>query len=179
MRRHGLSLMAVAALVVLVAGCGSGSATGSGGAAVGGKQASVVQAAKNSKLGTDVLENSKGMTLYTLSAETNGRFICTQTSTIPGGNTPCLSFWIPLTVKSMAAPSGPVSGLGTIQRPDTGAVQLTYQGHPLYTFAGDKAPGDASGNGFKDVGTWQAAVVGGQAASSSGGSTGSTGPYGY
>jgi len=171
--------MAVAALVVLAAGCGSGSASGSGGAVGTTKSSAPVQVAKNSKLGANVLENAKGMTLYTLSAETNGNFICTKTSTIPGGNTPCLSFWIPVTAKSMAAPSGSVSGLGTVKRPDTGAIQLTYQGRPLYTFAGDKAPGDASGNGFKDVGTWQAAVVGGQAASNSGGSTGSTGPYGY
>jgi len=178
MRRHVLAMVAVVALVALAAGCGSGSASGSGGAA-GATKASPVQVAKNSKLGTNVLANGSGMTLYTLSAETNGRFICTKTSTIPGTSTPCLSFWIPLTVKSMAAPSGPVSGLGTVNRPDTGTIQLTYHGRPLYTFAEDKSPGDASGNGFKDVGTWQAAVVGGQAASSSGGSTGSSGPYGY
>ena len=176
MRRHLLLIAAMSLLVTLAAACGSSSSSGSGGV-IGSKQSSIVQTASNSKLGTNVLVNSKGMTLYTLSAETNGRFICTKASTVPGGTASCLSVWIPLTVQGTAKQAGSVSGLGTVKRPDTGATQLTYHGHPLYAFAGDKAPGDASGNGFKDVGTWQAAAVGGQASSMN--SSGGSGPYGY
>lgn len=172
MRRHVLATVAVIALVALTAACGSSSSAGTGSPGGSGK-GSIVHTSDNSKLGTSVLVNSRGMTLYTLSAETNGRFICTKTSTIPGGTASCLSVWIPLTVQG-AAPTG-VSGLGTIKRPDTGATQLTYHGHPLYAFAQDAAPGDASGNGFKDVGTWQAATVGGQAPSTNS----SGGGYGY
>jgi predicted lipoprotein with Yx(FWY)xxD motif len=65
--------------------------------------------------------------------------------------------------------------LGTITRPDNGATQVTWHGHPLYTFTGDKAPGDTSGNGFKDVGVWKAATLGASSSSSSSGGGG----YGY
>jgi hypothetical protein len=67
-------------------------------------------------------------------------------------------------------------------------VQVTYKGTPLYTFAQDQSPGQANGQGIKDVGTWSAVTVsgGGTAASSSSGSKGASpsgegggGGYGY
>ena len=58
-------------------------------------------------------------------------------------------------------PTG-AKALSTIRRP-TGQIQVTYSGKPLYTFAGDAKPGDAKGEGFKDVGVWHAAAVGGSA----------------
>jgi hypothetical protein len=36
---------------------------------------------------------------------------------------------------------------------------VTYKGMPLYTFAQDRAPGEANGQGFKDVGTWGAVTA--------------------
>src|SRR3954452_16563006 len=99
--------------------------------------------------GKTVLVNRAGRTLYSLSAETNGRFICTAA---------CVSTWHPLTVARGQKPTGAHS-LGTIRRPE-GKTQVTYKGKPLYTFAGDQAAGDAEGEGFKDVGVWHAAVVG-------------------
>jgi predicted lipoprotein with Yx(FWY)xxD motif len=51
-------------------------------------------------------------------------------------------------------PKGPVK-LGTVKRPD-GRTQVTYKGLPLYSFNADK-PGEANGEGLKDVGTWHAA----------------------
>ena len=164
------TLAALVAAVALAAGCGSSSTTGSNG---GGSPTTTVRSTPNSQLGTNALVNGKGMTLYTLSAERGGRFICTQGSKIPGGNASCLSVWIPLTVAKGGTPTG-ASQLGTITRPDDGATQVTWQGRPLYTFAGDKAAGDASGNGFKDVGTWKAATLGSSSSSSSTG-----GGYGY
>ena len=133
-----------------------------------------VQSANSSKLGASVLVNHKGMTLYTLSAERGGRFICTTSSMIPGGSASCLSLWHPLTVAKGSTPTG-AAQLGTITRPDTGVTQVTWHGRPLYTFTGDKAPGDASGNGFKDVGVWKAAALGASSSSSSSGGGG----YGY
>ena len=100
-------------------------------------------------LGKTVLVNRAGRTLYSLSAETRGRFICTGT---------CLSVWHPLAVRKGQKPTGHLS-LGTIRRPG-GQIQVTYKGKPLYTFSGDHKPGQAKGEGFKDVGTWHAAVVG-------------------
>jgi predicted lipoprotein with Yx(FWY)xxD motif len=166
------TLAGLVAAVTLAAGCGSSSATGTNNGG-GGSANATVQSANNSKLGTSVLVNHSGMTLYTLSAERGGRFICTMSSTIPGGSAPCLSLWHPLTVAKGSMPTG-ASQLGTVARPDNGATQVTWHGRPLYTFANDKAPGDASGNGFKDVGIWKAATLGASTSSSSAG-----GGYGY
>ena len=166
------TLAGLVAAVALAAGCGSMSAASTSGG--GGSANTTVQSANNSKLGTSVLVDPKGMTLYTLSAERAGRFICTMSSKIPGGSASCLSLWHPLTVAKGSMPTG-AAQLGTITRPDTGVTQVTWHGRPLYTFTGDKAPGDASGNGFKDVGIWKAATLG--AASSS--STSGGGGYGY
>jgi predicted lipoprotein with Yx(FWY)xxD motif len=91
---------------------------------------------------------SRGRTLYSLSAETNGRFICTKA---------CLVTWPPLVLRGGARPVG-VRGLGSIKRPD-GRRQVTYKGKPLYRFASDARKGDANGEGFRDVGTWHAAVA--------------------
>lgn len=107
----------------------------------------IVQTAKNAKLKKTVLVTRKGMTLYSLSAEKRGRFICT--------NSMCLSLWTPLDIARGAKPAGSPR-LGTIKRPD-GHTQVTYRGLPLYTFNLDKKKGDVKGEGFKDVGTWHAA----------------------
>jgi predicted lipoprotein with Yx(FWY)xxD motif len=168
------ALAGLVAAVALAAGCGSMSASGTSSGGGGGSSNTTVQSANNSKLGTSVLVNHKGMTLYTLSAEQGGRFICTMSSKIPGGSASCLSLWHPLTVAKGRMPTG-AARLGTITRPDTGVTQVTWHGRPLYTFTGDKAPGDASGNGFKDVGTWKAATLGAPSPSSSSGGGG----YGY
>jgi predicted lipoprotein with Yx(FWY)xxD motif len=167
------TLVVLVAAVALAAGCGSSSASGTNGG--GGSANTTVQSVNSSRLGTSVLVNHKGMTLYTLSAERGGRFICTASSMIPGGSASCLSLWHPLTVANGSMPTG-ASQLGIITRPDNGATQVTWHGRPLYTFTGDKAPGDASGNGFKDVGVWKAATLG---ASSSSSSSSGGGGYGY
>jgi predicted lipoprotein with Yx(FWY)xxD motif len=145
--------MAVAT-VALAAGCGSSSGAGATG---GAGSAAVVRSAHSAALGTTVLVDSRGMTLYSLSAERNGRFVCTRDSTVPGSSRSCLSAWRPLIVNGSVTGQG-VPSLGTIVRPDGAGRQVTYRGLPLYTFAGDTSPGDASGNGFKDVGTWLAAT---------------------
>jgi predicted lipoprotein with Yx(FWY)xxD motif len=121
-----------------------------------GQSAALVKSASNATLGATVLVDSQGMTLYHLSGERNGKFICTSSG--------CLGVWHPLSA-SAGAPSGSVGSLGTVKRPD-GAEQVTYKGAPLYTFAQDQNPGDAKGQGIKDVGTWTAVTVG--AGSSSG-----------
>jgi predicted lipoprotein with Yx(FWY)xxD motif len=92
-----------------------------------------------------VLTNTKGLTLYTLSGETNGKFICTGA---------CLKAWPPLLVAAGTTPKGPVK-LGTIKRPE-GKTQVTFKGAPVYTFSGDSKKGEANGEGIKDVGVWHA-----------------------
>jgi predicted lipoprotein with Yx(FWY)xxD motif len=116
----------------------------------------VVMTAKNKTLGKTILVNRQGMSLYSLSAERHGRFICT--------NAACLSLWKPLVVKKGVKPTG-VRGLATIRRPD-GRTQVTYHGGPLYRFTEDHKRGDVKGNGFKDVGTWRVVTVGGSGSGS-------------
>jgi predicted lipoprotein with Yx(FWY)xxD motif len=109
----------------------------------------VAKEAENTTLGKTVLATTKGRTLYSLSAESNGKFVCS------GG---CLSVWRPLLVPAAVKPTGPVK-LGTVERPD-GKTQVTFKGRPLYSFSGDTKAGDANGEGIKDVGTWHAAATG-------------------
>jgi predicted lipoprotein with Yx(FWY)xxD motif len=95
------------------------------------------------------------MTLYHLSGEVNGKFICTSAA--------CLGVWHPLIASSSGTPSGEVGSLGTVKRPE-GTMQVTYKGTPLYTFTGDKQAGETKGQGVKDVGIWSAVTAGSSSA---------------
>ena len=109
----------------------------------------VVTTTRIASLNKRVLTTTKGLTLYSLSVERKGKFICT--------NGACLSFWHPLLVRKGTIPTG-VSHLGTVRRPGSGSrVQVKFRGGPLYTFYLDSKRGDVGGEGFKDVGTWHAA----------------------
>jgi predicted lipoprotein with Yx(FWY)xxD motif len=113
----------------------------------------VVKTANNPTLHQKVLVNRNGSTLYSLSVEQRGRFICTRS---------CLSLWAPLIVPKGTTPTGALH-LGTVRRPD-GRTQVSYRGRPVYTFTEDRKPGDVKGNGFKDVGVWRPASPGSSAA---------------
>jgi predicted lipoprotein with Yx(FWY)xxD motif len=141
------------AAVLIVGAVAAYYATRSNGAS-SGHQARVVMTAKNAALHETILVDRNGMTLYSLSAERHGRFICTDGT--------CLSLWKPLLVRHGVTPTG-TSGLSVVKRPD-GGRQVAYAGGPLYRFTGDHARGDAKGNGFKDVGTWRVVAVGKHAA---------------
>jgi predicted lipoprotein with Yx(FWY)xxD motif len=108
----------------------------------------VVSTTRNAQLHKTILVTRAGLTLYSLSVERHGKFICT------GG---CLSFWKPLNVKMGQKPAG-IRGLGTVRRPDKG-IQVTYRGAPLYRFYLDSKRGDIMGNGFRDVGVWHPVAV--------------------
>ena len=120
--------------------------------------------------GRTILVNRHVMTIYHLSVERKGHFICTTGA--------CLAEWHPLVVARGVTPTG-VKSLSLVKRPD-GRRQVAYKGGPLYTFDEDKKPGDTNGNGFKDVGTWHVIAVAGQSQStptSSGGYGGYSGGY--
>jgi predicted lipoprotein with Yx(FWY)xxD motif len=91
-----------------------------------------------------ILVDSHGRTLY-LWAHDKGR-----TSTCNGQ---CAQFWPPLVAngKPTAGPGARAGLLGTSRRADR-RVQVTYHGHPLYRFAGDKKPGDVKGEGLTGFG---------------------------
>jgi predicted lipoprotein with Yx(FWY)xxD motif len=100
--------------------------------------------------GRRLLTDTQGRTLYSLSVERKGRFVCTKMSG-------CTEIWHPLTLADGVVPKGPVP-LGTSRRPE-GLLQVTYRGHPLYTFGADRRSGQTNGEGLKDVGTWHAVVL--------------------
>lgn len=118
----------------------SSTAAAKAGAATGG---GTVITASSTTYGT-ILADSSGRTLYMLTADTPTKSICTGA---------CPPIWPPLTVTgSPTAGSGvKASLLGTITRSD-GSHQVTYNGHPLYTFVKDSAPGQVNGEGINHFG---------------------------
>ena len=158
--RQVTKVVPAVAVALLVAACGSSSNNTSSSAAAaatpsGGSAAAVVKTASVSSLGGSVLVDSQGLTLYHLSGEQHGKWICTSAT--------CVKAWHPLAASS-GAPSGSVGSLGTVKRPG-GTLQVTYKGMPLYTFAGDTKAGEAKGQGIKDVGVWTAVSASGAATS--------------
>lgn len=117
------------------------------------QSSATVQVVTNSTFGP-ILANGQGMTLYTLSSEANGAFTCTGS---------CLSVWHPLLLPAgTTAPTigtGVTGTIGIITRPE-GGTQVTYNGFPLYTFVGDSAPGNATGDGIVSFGgTWHVVKI--------------------
>ena len=179
--------LAAAALAGLLAACGSGSgSTAAAGGAAGGPQQDADRLAVATRtvagVGT-VLTDQSGKTLYASQQEARGVIKCTGS---------CLGFWFPVTVGKGATPraASTITGtLGSIQRSDDRARQLTYNGQPLYTFRLDAAPGQTHGNNFTDQFggqsfTWHAVTAGGGAATpgqsgSPAGNPYQSGPLGY
>ena len=108
-----------------------------------------------------VLTNAKGFALYTFAPDTATTSAC---------NTACAVAWPPQT--ALATVKSPYS---TIKRSD-GSTQLTFNGHPLYTYTGDTAPGTVSGNGVNAFGgLWHEVPASGAVAQAGSSSTGSGG----
>jgi predicted lipoprotein with Yx(FWY)xxD motif len=192
MRIGWLAGPATAAAIVMLAACGSSGgggtntsapAGGSGGSSSSAPAASgsnsVIVKIKKTGAGM-VLTNAAGFTLYTFQADKG------STSTCYGA---CAQFWPPVLGTAHLAAGQNISGqFGTTTRKD-GKIQVTFDGHPLYTYAGDTQPGQTSGNGInQDGGIWNVittaagggAATGASAApSSSPSSGGGGGGYGY
>jgi predicted lipoprotein with Yx(FWY)xxD motif len=91
-----------------------------------------------------VLTNARGFTLYSFAPDT-------QTASKCYGS--CAVYWPPAT-GTATADSGLPGRIGAITRTD-GLRQVTYNGHPLYTYIGDTAPGQARGNNLNlNGGRW-------------------------
>ena len=148
-------------MALAVTACGTGSGSSAGGAygygnqttqatqATGraGSPSSVSTAAlktETTRAGM-VLANGHGLTLYYYTADKRG----SGTSVCTGG---CATAWPPLAAPVKAPAGVHLPGpLGMITRPG-GVRQVTINGFPVYLYAGDKAPGQATGNGME--GTW-------------------------
>ena len=86
--------------------------------------------------GVAVLTSEKGFTLYWFVPDSPVASRCTGS---------CAAYWPPVIGTPTAGPGVTTSKLGTIKRPG-GSTQATYAGHPLYSYVGDDAPGQARGN---------------------------------
>jgi len=167
-----LALLAVAAAAAVLAACSSsgpssssgGSSSSSGGspaaAAAGGLKTATIG-------GATVLTSASGFTLYSFAPDTSTTSNCNGT---------CAQNWPPVTGPATA--SGVTGTFGTIKRSD-GSTQATFDGHPLYTFAGDTAPGQNKGNGlnvngglWNEITTSGTAPAGGSSSGSGGGGSG-------
>ncbi len=103
----------------------------------------------------NVVTNGKGMVVYTLTGDSRTHPQCTSSS--------CMKFWPPVTVKSakrLTRASGVKGKLGTWKH--KGFIQVTIDGHPLYTFFADRRRGTATGEGIRSFGgTWHVRLAAG------------------
>jgi predicted lipoprotein with Yx(FWY)xxD motif len=162
--------MVLVAAALLAAACG-GSSPGSGGTSgASSSPASSGSALKTTQIsGVTVLTNAKGFTLYWFVPDTSTKSNC---------NGSCAQIWPPVTGPATAG-AGVTGKLGTITRSD-GSTQATYDGHPLYTYTADTAPGQANGNGINaSGGVWHEVTASGAAAPASSSSASSGGGGGY
>jgi predicted lipoprotein with Yx(FWY)xxD motif len=135
----GVSVVALVLLGVAVAGAS-------------GPAPSAAGELKTEKVGgVSVLTNAKGYTLYWFAPDTPTKSVC---------NGSCAGYWPPVTGTPAAGP-GVTGKLGTIKR-SNGATQATYDGHPLYTYVADTAPGQVHGNNVNlNGGLWHEVTVSG------------------
>jgi predicted lipoprotein with Yx(FWY)xxD motif len=109
---------------------------------------------RHGKLGT-FLVDGHGRTLYLFQKDKTARSRCSGA---------CATDWPPLLTSGKATGSGSARKalLGTSKRSD-GTTQVTYKGHPLYTYAGDAKAGDTNGQGVSAYGArWYAVTPSGQ-----------------
>jgi predicted lipoprotein with Yx(FWY)xxD motif len=161
--RIAILLVALALVAALaLAGCGGDDGPESRGYGGGGdttgdditaapnpeEGATFVSVASVSGLG-QILVDSAGHTLYDFRKDQG------TTSSCYGA---CEAAWPPLITNGEPHASNGADGslLGVSKRKD-GSEQVTYNGRPLYTFTGDKGPGEANGNNVEAFGAeWYA-----------------------
>jgi len=172
--RNGLRMLlvlpAIAATAAVLAACsssGTSSTSGGGSTSTSSPAAVTAGSLKTATIGgATVLTTSKGFTLYSFAPDTSTKSNC---------NGACAQNWPP--VHGPATASGVKGTFGTIKRSD-GSVQATFDGHPLYAFVGDTAPGQAKGNGLNAAGgLWHEVTTSGTAPAGS--STSGSGGGGY
>ena len=173
-RMFSLAALAVAGALVLAA-CGGSSSSNSATSSSGGASstpsygaakpstsntsnssgAASVVGTKSSSLGT-FLVDANGRTLYLWDADHGSKSTCSGA---------CAQAWPPLTTTATPKASGAVKAslLGITKRAD-GTREVTYAGHPIYTFAGDTQPGQTTGQGSNGFGApWWVVTPAGKA----------------
>jgi predicted lipoprotein with Yx(FWY)xxD motif len=158
-----LAVLAVAVAAVAIAACGSypgGRArlyglAPSASAAGASPASSSALTLRHTPLGT-ILTTATGFTVYVFEADRGTMSACTGA---------CAATWPPVTASDgrlMATGGASMSLVAQTTRPG-GVHQLTYAGHPLYTFAGDTGPGVTSGQGSEEFGArWDVLTAAGR-----------------
>jgi predicted lipoprotein with Yx(FWY)xxD motif len=99
--------------------------------------------------GVNLLTDAKGLTLYWFAPDSPNKSVCYGS---------CAAYWPPVAGNASAGP-GVTGTIATIKRTD-GTTQATYDGHPLYTYVGDSAPGQEGGNNLNlNGGLWHIVPV--------------------
>ncbi len=156
--RRGILGMSLLLVALMAAACGSNASTSSGSSSSTGSggttpssSAAVIKTASATVNGQSVtiLTNMQGMTLYYFKPDTATTTACTGS---------CAGFWPPLIFSSSGTPGSASALPGTLSVvTDTNGQQVEYNGHMLYTYAGDKSPGQTNGEGIK--GNWFVATT--------------------
>ncbi|HMC06074.1 MAG TPA: hypothetical protein VKG89_01640 [Solirubrobacterales bacterium] len=172
-RRKPITFIVAAAVAGLVAlgisacgGGGNGATAATAPATTGNGGSTMIGTASTDNLGT-ILVDSQGRTLYRFQKDSGSKSMCFGD---------CASNWPPLRADGKPTVGGGANAsmVGTTKRSD-GKPQVTYNGHPLYLFAGDQKPGDTNGEGLTEFGgSWYAVSPSGdqvvsQSSSSGGG----------
>jgi predicted lipoprotein with Yx(FWY)xxD motif len=162
---------AVALSAATIAACGGGGSSTTAAPQPEGqaRSAATFGVASNSGLGK-ILVDSKGLTLYLFKKDTGTKSTCTGA---------CATNWPPLRAsgKPLAGTGLSTSKVGTTARSD-GKPQVTYNGHPLYLFQGDSAPGKTNGEGISAFGAlWFAVSPAGNQVNGTGSGSGGAGGY--
>ena len=137
MRRRHILFLVPAALVLVLALGGVATAANHGSAAKAAASKGAVVTTRKTKLGT-ILVNARGRSLYLFQKDKNGKSACSGA---------CAKAWPPLMTSGKPKAAGGVNAklLGTTKR--SNGTQVTYNGHPLYTFFKDTKAGQTSGQG--------------------------------
>jgi predicted lipoprotein with Yx(FWY)xxD motif len=161
----------IAAAVVVLAACGSSAASNSVGTSGGGSAASSSSGGTTATSKSKVVTDAAGFTVYWFAIDTPQKSNCNGT---------CASFWPPLPASAKLTNMSSLPGtFGKITRAD-GSKQLTYMGHPLYTFKQDTAPGQDKGNGQNlSGGVWWAMTPSGAKLAAAPAPSSSSGGGGY
>ncbi len=138
----GWAVAGVSVIALVLLGAAAGGAGGPAPASASGSGSGSLKAVQVG--GMSVLANARGFVLYSFAPDTPSTSAC---------NGSCAAYWPPVKGPVTAGP-GVTGSLGTIKRSD-GSTQATYDGHPLYTYVGDSAPGQAHGNNLNlNGGLW-------------------------
>jgi predicted lipoprotein with Yx(FWY)xxD motif len=170
MNKRSLAPAGLAAAALVIAACGSsGNSANPGSTKPPASPTTNANTLKTMTInGTMVVTDAKGLTLYSFAPDTPTTSKCNGT---------CAGVWPPVQGPATAG-AGITGKLGTITRAD-GATQATYNGHPVYTYTGDTAPGQANGNGLNVQGGVWHEVTNSGAGSPAPSHSGSSGGNGY